>query len=188
MAKNKKKSVSTWKKKSVYSIVAPENFDSQEMGTTVASDPALLVGRTMKSSLADLIDDRRKQHLNLIFEIVRVEKDKAYTRFKKFFIPTGYLRYKVRKGNTKIDLITDMNFGGEDVRIKVMVLSRFRVTDSKRKELVQIAEKILEKNSKNKPEKLLQLTLFGKLGTEIYKSCRKIVPISRVEVYHIKRL
>lgn len=188
MAKKKKKSVSTWKKKNVYSIIAPENFDSQEMGTTVASDPALMTGRTVKTSLADLIGDRRKQHLNLTFEVTRVEKDKAYTRFKHFFIPTGYLRYKVRKGNTKVDLVRDMKFGGEDLRMKVMVLSRYRVSDSKKKELVQITEKILKKHTGNKPEKILQLTLFGKLGTEIYKACRKIVPISRVEVYQIKRL
>ena len=184
----KKKSVSSWKSKKVYSVVSPENFEEKEIGTSVADDPKKLVGRTVETSLANLTDDRRKQHLKLIFEIVRVDKDVAYTRFKKFYTPVGYLRYKIRKGNTKIEVISDREYSREKLRVKVMVLTRYRVSESVRKEISQVMEDILENHSDNTPEEILQLTLFGKLGTEMYKKARGIAPINRVEVHQIVRL
>jgi len=182
------KKISTRKDKKAYPILAPEDFDRKEIGTTVAEDPEMIKGRTVDKSLADLTGDRRKQHLKIIFEVVRVENGKAYTRFKKFYTPVGYLRYKIRKGNTKVELVSDMKFKGEKLRVKIMILTRYRVTDSRKKELLNITQKELENHQDKTPEKLLQLSLFGKLGTTIYKKCRKIGPINRVEVHQIERL
>jgi phosphotransferase system enzyme I (PtsI) len=67
------KTVTTWKSKKVYQIVTPENFDFREIGETVASDPERLKGRTVNSSLGELMDDRGKNYMNLVFEIVDVK-------------------------------------------------------------------------------------------------------------------
>jgi len=188
VAKAKQKNVNAWKKKKFYTILAPSNFDEKELGSTVSADPGLLKGRTIQTSLAELMDDRRKQHLKITFEIDHVEKDKAYTKFKKFMIPVGYLRYKVRKDSTKVDVASDITFENEKLRLKAMVLSRYKLSEPQRKEISAIAKKHLSEYSKKTPEQVLQLTLFGKLGTEVYKECRKIAPINRVEAYHIERL
>ncbi|MFH1126257.1 MAG: 30S ribosomal protein S3ae, partial [Candidatus Altiarchaeota archaeon] len=118
-----------WKQKRPYVIQAPEKFEYHELGTTIASDPKLLVGRTVNVSLSDLTNDRSKQHLMVLFEVYEVAGEKAKTRFKKFYISSGYLKSKIRKGVGKIDYQTDLSLQGEKARIKVTVLVPQRVTD-----------------------------------------------------------
>ena len=181
-----KKTVTSWKSKKFYSILAPDNFDNQEIGDTIASDPGKLKGRTVYTSLGALTNDRGKNYMNLVFEVYEVKGDVAHTRFKKFFIPVGYLRSKVRKRTTKIDYLTDIVVGGEKVRVKIMVLSRHKISYVQEGDIKSRMAKSLEKHTSSKPEKLLQHALFGKLGTEIYKEIKTVCPIMRVEVYQIE--
>jgi len=183
-----KKTVTPWKSKKVYLIIAPEIFDHQEIGETLTSDPEKLKGRTVCVSLGELVDDRSKNYLNMVFDIHEVNGDKAHTRFKKFFIPSGYLRSKVRKRTTKVDYLSDITVGGNKMRVKIMVLSHHNISVVQKTDIkAKIAEVVGEYTS-GKPEKLIQQTLFGKLGTEIYKKIKTICPIMRVEVYHLEMM
>ena len=97
-----KKTVSAWKQKKLYTILAPENFDSQELGYTITADPEKMKGRTVKMSLDELTGDRSKQYIILVFSLDEVKGDKVQTKFKKFYMSEGYLKSKVRKGSTKV--------------------------------------------------------------------------------------
>ena len=99
------KKISSWKQKSKYTIIAPENFENHELGDTLAKDSKQLIGRTVDVSLRDLVGDKSKQHLKLVFEVNDVEGSKANTQFKAFTANPGYLRSKVRKGSSKIDCV-----------------------------------------------------------------------------------
>jgi small subunit ribosomal protein S3Ae len=179
------KTLTSWKSKKLYTILAPENFDNKELGETLASDPKKLIGRTVDISLSELIEDRGKYHLKLVFRVADVKSDKAYTKFKRFFIPTGYLRSKVRKGMSKLDYISDLDFKGEGGRVKIMILTRHKISAEQKTTLRKIVDRVLQSHKSRKLDHLVQLTLFGKLGTEIYKKCKLVLPITRVEVYEI---
>ena len=179
------KTVTSWKSKKIYAIVAPENFDYQEVGETLASEPDKLIGRTVNISLGELMGDRSKNYMNLLFEVSEVKGDKAHTKFKKFFIPEGYLRSKVRKRTDKIDYQKDIGFGEKKVRVKIMVLSRHRISDVQQVEIKKRIATVLSEHSNVEADKFVQQTLFGKLGTEIYKRIKTVCPILRVEVYEI---
>ncbi|MBD3260525.1 MAG: hypothetical protein GF334_02410 [Candidatus Altiarchaeales archaeon] len=179
------KRVSNWKKKNLFTLYAPDNFEAREIGKSVAYTPAELEGRTVRASLADLTGDRGKQHMKLVFEVTDVKKDKAETRLKKFYIPGSYLNYKVRKGNTKVDYINDLDIKDAVLRVKLMVLSRWYMSQSQKKEVSKIVRESLNSHKNNTAEDFMQMTLFGKLGTEIYKKTRKVIPITRVEVHHV---
>jgi len=183
-----KKTVTSWKGKKVYPVLAPENFEFKEVGETLASEPEKTKGRTVNVSLGELLGDRSKNYLNLVFEVEEVKGGKAYTRFKEFFIPIGYLRSKVRKRTTKIDYLRDLDVGGEKMRIEVMVLSHHKFSVVQKEEIKARMAEVITEHSSGKPEKLIQNTLFGKLGTEIYKRIKAICPVTRVEVYHLKML
>lgn len=183
-----KKTVSSWKSKKSFTIVAPENFDSQKIGDTFAGDPEALKGRSVNTTLGGLTGDRGKNYLNLVFEVHEVKGDTAHTRFKKFFIPTGYLRSKVRKRTTKIDYVTTITVGGERMRVRIMVLSRHSISDVQKTNIKERMTEILESHTKDKKDKLIQHVLYGKLGTEIYKEIRTICPIMRVEVYQVQMM
>ncbi|HIE33748.1 MAG TPA: 30S ribosomal protein S3ae [Candidatus Altiarchaeales archaeon] len=180
--------VKSWKNKIFYKILAPENFDFQEIGDTLADDPKKLIGRTVDVSLRDLTGDNTKQHLKLIFEINDVKGDKAYTKFKKFVVNPGYLRSKVRKGSSKIDYIDNLLLDNSKIQIGIMTVTRQNIKTSRKEEIFRIIKEVLKKRESMKLNDFLQSTLFGKLGTEIYKEVKKIVPIKRVEVEQVRVL
>jgi small subunit ribosomal protein S3Ae len=180
------KTVTSWKNKKVYQILSPENFEFQEIGETISSDPASLKGRTLNVSLGELTSDRSKNYMNLVFEITDVKGDKAHTRFKKFFIPTGYLRSKVRKRTSKVDYLKDLQVGERKIRVKIMILSRHKISEVQTTSIKAGVQKILDEFAQAGVDKFVQQTLFGKLGTEIYKKIKSVCPIMRVEVYTLE--
>jgi len=180
------KTVSAWKQKKLYTIVTPENFDSQEIGHTIASDPSQVAGRTINISLEELTKDRTKQYLTLVFELIGVAGDRVNTKFKRFYVSEGYLKSKVRKGSTKLDYMTSLNVGGATVKLKMMVLSRGRITIPQRKQIISTIVDILSRHKGNSLDQFLQSMVFGKFSTEIYKTIKAVCPISRVEIYELE--
>jgi|GEM_PF-625473 len=185
MAKAGRKKVTSWKSKKVYGILAPESFDFKDVGTTVAEDPQKLLGRTVNITLGSLTKERSKNYLNLVFEVHDVKGDNAHTRFKKFFIPVGYLRSKVRKRTKKIEFMADQKIGNIKSRVKIMVLSRYKVSEVQEKQIKDKMAEILVAHTDDEIDKFVQQTLYGKIGTEIYKAIKLICPIMRVEVHQI---
>ncbi len=184
----KKKKVTNWKAKKVFGVLAPESFEQKEIGTTVAEDPKNLLGRSVNVTLGELTKERSKNYLNLVFTIHDVKSDKAHTKFKRFYIPIGYLRSKVRKRTKKIEYMNDLALPKTKVRIKIMVLSRYKMSDVQKKQIKTAIDGILLEHNKNTIDQIVQATLYGKLGTEIYKTIKLICPIMRVEVHHIEAL
>jgi len=182
------KEITAWKQKAIYTLVAPENFESQEVGKTFGSDPANLVGRRVDVSLKDLTDDRTKQHLKVILEVNNVKDDKAYTKFRKFEANQGYLHSKIRKGMSKVDYIGMLKLADAKVRVKVMAVTHKNAKTSQKKDILAKIAKAVEGYKDASLNDFIQATLFGKLGTDIYHNTKNICPISRVEVEEVKVL
>lgn len=179
------KKVSSWSQKAMYNILAPVEFESQEIGTTMAGDPKTLIGRTVGVSLRDLTGDKSKQHLKIIFEIDDVKNNEAHTRFKIFGTDPSYLRSKIRKGMGKIDYISRLDLDNSTVKIKIIAMTNKSVLTSQKKDIIAKISKILESYKGSKINDFAQATLFGKLGTEIYHGIKPICPIRRVEVEQV---
>lgn len=180
-----------WKQKSMYKIIAPEIFDSGEIGVTMANSPDSLIGRTIDVSLKDLTGDKSKQHLKVLFEIEKVnaEGKKAKTRFKEFYLNPSYIKSKVKKGISKIEYAKNLDLS-DNVKawMNVVLITHSTIQTSKVKDISSITSKILDKYKKSTLNEFLQLALFGKIGTEIYNKVKKVTPIKRVEVERIKIL
>ncbi|MFH1721015.1 MAG: hypothetical protein ABH950_00265 [Candidatus Altiarchaeota archaeon] len=185
----KKKNITSWKNKKKYTIYAPESFEKKELKSTIASDPKQLIGRTIDFSIRDLSGDRSKQHLKVLFEITDVQGDNAYTQAKMFDTLPGYLKSKVRKGMTKLDIQRKLNLKDKKIVLKMMVLTRGHIQEHQRVDLTKAIDKILNSmERKLKADEMIQQSLFGKVGTEIYQTLKRIHPIARVEVWQIKVL
>jgi len=182
----RKKSISSWKQKKSYSIVAPESFNSQPLGQTLAADVKSLVGRTATVSAKELTNDKTKQQFDLTFVVTDVSGDVAKTKFKKFSISSGYLRSKVRKRMTKIDYISNFTFGGEKAKVKVMVAAGRQASSQQKKQIASKITAILDAHKENKIDDVVQMIIFGKLGTEIFHSIKNICQIHRVELQEIR--
>lgn len=182
------KKISSWKQKKTFRLLAPESFNSQLLGTTLALDPKNIIGRIIQVSMKELTDDRSKQHHNISFEVFDVEGDAAKTRFKKFIIAGSYLKSKVRKGMTKIDYVGDASFKEDTARIKVMIAAGSGVSSQQRKAVRAVVAKTIKNHEESTIEDFVQMTVFGKLGTEIFHGIKNICHVHRVEVQEIKRV
>lgn len=184
MAKKVRKSIDKWKQKKWYTLVVPEVFGNVELKETLADDPNKLIGRKVKMTLADIINDWSKQNIKLFFKIERVEGDKAYTRFDSHELTRDYLRSLVRRRTSMIYgnfVVTTAD--GYKVRVKPYAFTLKRIQTTKREKIRAIMKEITE-NSAKKLEfnQFIQAVVLGKLASDIYKEARLISPLRRVEI------
>jgi len=184
MAKKVRKSIDKWKQKKWYTLVVPEVFGNVELKETLADDPNKLIGRKVKMTLADIINDWSKQNIKLFFKIERVEGDKAYTRFDSHELTRDYLRSLVRRRTSMIYgnfVVTTAD--GYKVRVKPYAFTLKRIQTTKKEKIRAIMKEITENTAKKLEfNQFIQAVVLGKLASDIYKEARLISPLRRVEI------
>jgi len=179
-----------WKMKKWYDVVAPESFGGISLGTIPSDDPDKLIGRVLETTMYDLTGDITQVHVKLYFQIVKVEGDKAYTRFKGHELARDYMKSLVRRKSSKIQGIYNIQTkDGYVLRITVVALTSYRCKTSQKKAISRIMrEYVYQKASELNFNDLVQEILKGTISNEIAERARKIYPIRRVEVYKTKLL
>jgi small subunit ribosomal protein S3Ae len=179
-----------WKIKKWYEVLTPESFGSISLGTIPADDPDKLIGRVLETTLYDLTGDISQVHVKLYFQVIKVEGDRAYTRFKGHELARDYMKSLVRRKSSKIQGIFDVQTkDGYIIRITIVALTSYRCKTSQRRAIRRIMrEYIMQKASELTLDELIQEVLKGTISNDVSEKARKIYPIRRVEVYKTKLL
>jgi len=174
-----------WKAKSWYNILAPPSFDSVTVADTLADDPDNLINRVTGVSLQDLTNDFRKSHITLYFKINRVEETNAYTQFAGHALTSDYLRRMIRRRRSKIEGVYDVTTrDGAVIRVKPFATTDKRIQNSQRKVVREAMKKTMNDQAKtNTLSEFVKNILDGKTGSDIYKNCKKLYPVKRIEIY-----
>ena len=179
----KKRQVDKWKKKTWFTIIAPKEFASKEIGTTVAEKPELVLGRTIKVSVRSLAGQARKQHITLIFKINEVKGNKAYTKAIGHEILESYLKKFVRNKSSKIQTTQTITLeGSEKIKIKTLTLTSRRIEKKKRTAIRKIMQEKINSISNTSSQKLISDLVFGTIAQSILNDVKKIAPIKRIEI------
>ncbi|MCE4603208.1 MAG: 30S ribosomal protein S3ae [Desulfurococcales archaeon] len=187
-------SADTWRQKKWYTVVTPEVFGNAPLGTTPADDPDKLIGRVMETTLFDITGDFAHVHIKLYFQVVKVEGDTAYTRFKGHELLRDYLRSLTRRKSSKITGIFDVwTKDGYGLRITAVVFTRYRCKTSQKKLIRKKMHEIIENRARNSTlDELIQAMVFsdqeGSLALEVEEAARKIYAIRKVEIAKSKLL
>jgi small subunit ribosomal protein S3Ae len=179
-----------WKIKKWYEVLAPEMFNNISLGTIPADDPDKLVGRVLETTLYDVTGDISQVHVKLYFQIIRVEGDKAYTRFKGHELARDYMRSLIRRKSSKIQGIFDVTTkDGYILRITIVALTSYRCKSSQKRAIRKIMyDYIMNKAPELTLAELISEILSYKISNEVAELARKVYPIRRVEVYKTKLL
>lgn len=179
-----------WKLKKWYTVIAPPVFNNAVLGTTPADDPLKLIGRVMEVTLYDLTGDFTQVHVHLFFQIVKVEEDKAYTRFKGHELARDYMKSLIRRRSSKIQGIFNVQTkDGYGLRITAVALTAYRCKTSQKRAIRKIMQNIIVKRAAEMTfDELIQAMLFGDLAQEIFQEAKKIYPLRKVEIYKSKLL
>ncbi|MCC6052756.1 MAG: 30S ribosomal protein S3ae [Desulfurococcaceae archaeon] len=179
-----------WKMKKWYEVLAPEMFNNISLGTIPADDPDKLIGRVLETTLYDITGDISQVHVKLYFQIIKVEGDKAYTRFKGHELARDYMRSLIRRKSSKIQGIFDITTKDSYVlRTTIVALTSYRCKSSQKRAIRRIMrDHILNKAPSLTLAELISEIFSYKISSEITELARKIYPIRRVEVYKTKLL
>ncbi len=171
-------------KKSWYSIVSPKMFGEKVVGETPAVDPKYLKGRVIELSMTEVLGDYSRFFVKLRLKIDRVDGTKAYTEFIGHNCLSERIYRMVQRRTRRVDSITDvLTKDGKKMRLKmILILSRrvkTSIKDSARQKMKQI---MLDRSSKMTLEELVKEIINGKIQLSVREECKKIYPISGIEV------
>lgn len=187
----KAKSLSTTRKmrdrsrsKQWYRIIAPEMFNSAQLGETPTDDPSSLIGRTIEATVQDLTGDFSKMHIKLKFRIHDIRGLDAHTQFIGHSLTSDYVRRMTRRRRSKTDTIIDLTTkDGWNLRLKPMAISERRIQSSQRTALRNIMSSTMKKTaSENSIGDFVAMIVSGELSNLMAEATKTIVPLKRVEL------
>ncbi|WP_226481680.1 30S ribosomal protein S3ae [Natrinema amylolyticum] len=167
-----------------YTVLAPEQFDRQELGETPADEPDKVYGRTLETTLGELNNNASENNTKLTFKITDVGSDSAYTEFVEHSLTRDYLRSLVRRGASKIEAyVTVLTTDDYRVQIQPVAFTTKKADASQekaiRERMVQMIEEAAEERSF---EELIDSVVEGRLSSGIYGEAKTIYPLRRVEI------
>ncbi|MFH1786134.1 MAG: 30S ribosomal protein S3ae [archaeon] len=175
-----------WKLKQWYDVKAPDAFGGSYIGQTIASDPKLLVGRIIETTLSDLsgdVRDFKKQRHKLFFRILEVKGDVCSTDFVRHEITRDYERSMVRRRGDKFMQFSTVPFGDKKLKVKVITTVSKRIDVKQKKAISRIIDEEMQQAAKEvSGGQLIQDIVFGKIQAKITKRASKIYPIKIIAV------
>ena len=178
--KTEKKKAKDW-----YTVLAPQTFDSKELGEVVTSDEAKLANRIVPVSLMDLTGrmSQANMYTTLNFRIKDIKGKTAYTELIGHKLSPGYIRTLVRRRRTVLHTVKDLPTNDErTVRLKLISVTKDRISETMRKNLRDaIDAELTEASGKYGYYELMQEIIYGKLASKVFNRLKQITPMNRVE-------
>ncbi|QLG47367.1 30S ribosomal protein S3ae [Natrinema halophilum] len=167
-----------------YTVLAPEQFDRQELGETPADEPEKVYGRTIETTLGELTNNASENNTKLTFKITDVGSDSAYTEFTEHSLTRDYLRSLVRRGASKIEAyITVLTTDDYRVQIQPVAFTTKKADASQEKAIRETMVDMVEDAAAERSfEELIDGVVEGRLSSAIYGEAKTIYPLRRVEI------
>lgn len=173
-----------WKSKEWYNIEAPAYLNRAVVGTTMAGDPGLLVGRNVETTVGELTNDMTKNNTKVILRINNVVGDVATTDLMGHELTTDYVRSIVKRQTSRIDANIEVRTkDGFVIRVKPTCFTIKRARSSQMQAIREMMVDIVKKRaSETDFETFMQEAILGRLSAAIYRQAKFIYPLRRVEI------
>ena len=166
-----------------YTVLAPEEFDRQELGETPAEEPEQVYDRTIETTMSELADGG-ENNVKLTFQVSDVGSDTASTQFVKHELTRDYKRSLVRRGSSKIEAtITVLTTDDYRVKVQPVAYTTKQADQSQQKAIRRTMIGLVEEAGEERTfEALIDSVIEGRLSSAIYGEANTIYPLRRVEV------
>ncbi len=171
-------------KKKWYEVYAPRTFGGMYIGYILVSDPKKLEERMVEVLLSDITKDLSKFYIKLKFKTDKIEDDKVYTKFIGHECLRDYIYHIVRRGTTRVDnnIVVETK-DGKKLRVKGILITSRRVNVSIKGKIIKLMDEIIKKHAeKTNFDEFVKDMVFGVISGKIKKACKKIYPVSKVEI------
>lgn len=176
---SKKVQGKTW-----YTVHAPEGFDRVVVGETPADEPEKLLGRTIETTLGEIIDDSSENNTKLTFQITDFGSESAYTEFIRHELTRDYLRSLIRRGASKIDaVITVETADGTEYQVQPVAFTTQKADHEQERAIRQrMVDRVTQAAAERTADDFIDSIVRGRLSSAIYADAKEIYPLRRVEV------
>jgi small subunit ribosomal protein S3Ae len=167
-----------------YTVLAPEQFDRAELGTTPAEEPDQVIGRTSRPTLGDLRQEGDGNNVMLTFQVNDVGSDSAYTEFVEHELARDYLRSLVRRGSSKVAAVQTVRTT-DDYRLTVqpVTFTTRKADDSQERAIRRVMMDLVEESAAEHTfEEFIDSVVDGRLSSAIYAEAKTIYPLRRAEI------
>jgi len=177
-----------WRAKTWYSVVSPPYFGGIEIGSTPAAGPSDVLGRRVETTLYDITGDFSQAHMKLYFKITGVKGVRADTILKGHEYSRDYIRSLVRRGSTPVERIVDVTTkDGYRLRLSMTAFTVTRIKASQERLIRGILGRIPQEKARNLNfDQFVQEVMLGKVASDAYNECKKIVPLRHVGIWKSK--
>ena len=167
-----------------YDVLAPEEFDREQLGQTPADESEQVLGRTIETTLGDIRNDASENNTTLMFKINEVASDTAYTEFIKHELTRDYLRSLVRRGSSKIEAyITILTTDDYRLQVQPVALTTKKADESQEKAIRRTMIDLVEDAASDRTfDDFIDSIVEGRLSSAIYNKAKTIYPLRRVEI------
>lgn len=171
-------------------IIAPDEFRSREIGETYVYLPEQLLNRIITVNLAGLIDDPKKQNMNVMFKINEIKENKGQTEIVGYTLSSSYQKRLNRMTKARIEQSIPIKTKDNiEVQIKAIALTKF---ETNRSVLTAVRAKIKEFLLNNVQslnyKELMNSVISFEFQKNLHKELKLIYPLSYVLVKTVKRL
>ena len=158
-----------WRSKNWYRVIAPDMFESVQIGESLADDPEKLKGRIMDVTLQQLTGDFSKMHVKLFFRINNISGSDAQSNFIGHALTSDYIRRLTRRKRSKMDGIYDaLTKDGFIIRVKPFAVTEKRIQTSQQRAIRFIMQNVIEKEASAKlVSEFIRGMLSGELSSKI---------------------
>jgi small subunit ribosomal protein S3Ae len=182
------KNIAVKKKKKVWlSVHAPEFLNNVFLGESHVYAKEDLVGKTLSLNLATIINDMKKQNINVTFKVVDVVDNKGQTKLVNYMLVTSYIKRLIRRKREKIeDSFLAKTRDGIVVRVKPIAITNSDTYNSIVTR-IRLGMKAMIKNAlKQKTyEEFVSDLIAMKFQKEMKDKLNKIYPLKYVDVRQI---
>jgi small subunit ribosomal protein S3Ae len=170
--------------KNWYTVLAPEQFDREELGRTMADEAEKVEGRTIETTLSELTEGQGENNNKLKFKINEVAGETAYTEFVQYELTRDYLRSLVRRGASKVDAaITVLTTDEYRVRVQPVAFTTKKADRSQEQAIRRVMIDLVEEAAEERSfEQFVDSIVEGRLSSAIYGEAKQVYPLRRVEV------
>ncbi len=175
--------------KSWYTVLAPEGFDRTPVGDTPVDEPEQLLGRTIETTLGEILDDSSENNTKLTFQITDYGSDSAYTTFKTHELTRDYLRSLVRRGASKIDAVVSVETAdGVAFRVQPVAFTTQKADHEQERAIRRrMIDRVEEAAAERTADDFIDGIVRGRLSSAIYADAKEIYPLRRVEIQKTTR-
>ncbi|MGV8150633.1 MAG: hypothetical protein ACP5NV_02795 [Candidatus Woesearchaeota archaeon] len=172
------------KKRKWCPIVAPEMFNSRQIGESLLDDASMLMNRHITANMMQLTGDMKRQNISIMFKVVDIKEGKALTAPVKFEISPSSLRRLAKRDKDKLsDSFVVKTADDILVRIKPLMITNNQAKGSVRAALVKNCRAATkELVNKIKFEQLIMDLVTNKFQKELKEKLHKTYPLRILEV------